>query len=394
MKTLRLRQAPHRQRRALRGRLCPPSSPRPSAQTLSGQLRWRHIGPEGNRVSAVAGVPGDPLVYYAGSASGGIFKTMDGGASWEPIFDGQPVHSIGDIAVAPSDPSTVWAGTGEACIRSHISVGEGIFKSTDAGRTGRGWGSSGPAASARSSSTRRTRTSSWPARSATPTARSRNAACSGRPTAARPGSGCCSWTRTPDARRWPWIPRIRASSSPACGRSTSRPGDARAAAQEAACSSSNDGGATWTRLRGRGLPARDVGKVEVAIAPSNPNRVYALIETGDGVRGRARKPIAARCGDRTMAARTGRWSATTAMPWGGRITTRTSSLRPTTRTKPTSSRLATACRSTAAQRSTRRAAAAPGGDNHDMWIDPTNPKRMIVGNDGGPSISLNRGRTW
>ena len=76
-----------------------------------------------------------PLVYYAGSASGGIAKTTDGGITWEPIFDDQPVHSIGDIAVAPSDPSTVWAGTGEACIRSHISVGEGIFKSTDAGRT-------------------------------------------------------------------------------------------------------------------------------------------------------------------------------------------------------------------------------------------------------------------
>ena len=78
---------------------------------------------------------GQPLVYYAGSASGGIHKSIDGGISWEQIFDDQPVHSIGDIAVAPSDPNTVWAGTGEACIRSHISVGEGIFKSTDAGRT-------------------------------------------------------------------------------------------------------------------------------------------------------------------------------------------------------------------------------------------------------------------
>ncbi|MGE5837917.1 MAG: WD40/YVTN/BNR-like repeat-containing protein, partial [Acidobacteriota bacterium] len=100
-----------------------------------GSLRWRYVGPEGNRVSAVVGVPGDPLTYYAGSASGGIFKTSDGGLNWAPIFDGQPVHSIGDLAVAPGDPSIVWAGTGEACIRSHISVGEGIFKSTDAGRT-------------------------------------------------------------------------------------------------------------------------------------------------------------------------------------------------------------------------------------------------------------------
>src|SRR5687767_5722667 len=107
--------------------------PRISADSYSA-LRWRYIGPEGNRFSAIAGIPGDPLVVYAGSASGGIFKTTDGGVNWTPIFDDQAVHSIGDIAVSPSDPSIVWAGTGESCIRSHISVGEGIFKSTDAGR--------------------------------------------------------------------------------------------------------------------------------------------------------------------------------------------------------------------------------------------------------------------
>ncbi len=105
------------------------------------QMRWRYIGPEGNRVSAVVGVPEDPATYYAGSASGGIFKSVDGGVHWNPIFDDQPVHSIGDLAVAPSDPSTVWAGTGESCIRSHISVGEGMFKSTDAGRS---WTRMGP----------------------------------------------------------------------------------------------------------------------------------------------------------------------------------------------------------------------------------------------------------
>src|SRR5918996_2232605 len=116
------------------GALAQGQGPRISPDTYSA-LRWRYIGPEGNRVSAIAGVPGDPLVVYAGSASGGIFKTTDGGINWDPIFDDHPVHSIGDIAIAPSDPSIVWAGTGESCIRSHISVGEGIYKSTDAGRT-------------------------------------------------------------------------------------------------------------------------------------------------------------------------------------------------------------------------------------------------------------------
>src|SRR6476620_4759670 len=105
------------------------------APEVYGQLRWRFVGPEGNRISAVAGIAGDPLVYYAGSASGGLAKTTDGGVHWQQIFDDQSVQSIGALAVAPSDPNVVWAGTGEAWIRSHISIGEGIYKSTDAGRT-------------------------------------------------------------------------------------------------------------------------------------------------------------------------------------------------------------------------------------------------------------------
>src|SRR5260370_14933168 len=105
--------------------------PQVSSDLLS-QLRYRYIGPVGNRVIAAASIPGDPNLYYAGAASGGIFKTTDGGTHWEPIFDSQPVSSIGSLAIAPSDPNIVWAGTGETFIRSHISVGAGIYKSVDA----------------------------------------------------------------------------------------------------------------------------------------------------------------------------------------------------------------------------------------------------------------------
>jgi len=104
-------------------------------QPNTDAMRWRYIGPVGNRTTSVVGVPGQPYIYYAGSASGGIFKTTDGGIHWEPIFDSQPVSSIGSLAVAPSDPNIVWAGTGEAWIRSHISVGQGSYKSSDAGKT-------------------------------------------------------------------------------------------------------------------------------------------------------------------------------------------------------------------------------------------------------------------
>src|SRR5688500_2371034 len=97
-----------------------------------GALSYRFIGPPGNRTISVTGIPGNSATYYVGAASGGIWKTTDGGTTWRPIFDRQPVASIGALAVTPSDSNTIWAGTGETFIRSHISLGWGIFKSTDA----------------------------------------------------------------------------------------------------------------------------------------------------------------------------------------------------------------------------------------------------------------------
>lgn len=102
-----------------------------------GQFRFRFVGPRvGNRIASVAGVPGDPSTYYAGAASGGVWKSTDGGNRWMPVFDKQPAAAIGALAVAPSDPSVVWAGTGEAwAIRDSDVIGNGIYKSTDAGKT-------------------------------------------------------------------------------------------------------------------------------------------------------------------------------------------------------------------------------------------------------------------
>src|SRR5882724_61367 len=100
-------------------------------------FKFRFVGPKvGNRVAAVAGLAGDPSVYYAGAASGGVWKSVDGGNRWEPIFDKQPAAAIGALAVAPSEPNTVWAGTGEAwVIRDSDVMGNGIYKSIDAGKT-------------------------------------------------------------------------------------------------------------------------------------------------------------------------------------------------------------------------------------------------------------------
>ena len=99
------------------------------------QLKYRHIGPPGNRTAAVTGVHGDPMVYYIGASSGGVWKSTDGGTTWNPVFDKQPAQSIGALAVSFSDPNVVWAGTGEAFVRSNISIGNGVYKSTDAGKT-------------------------------------------------------------------------------------------------------------------------------------------------------------------------------------------------------------------------------------------------------------------
>src|SRR2546427_11960 len=104
--------------------------------TLWARLRFRFVGPEGNRASAIAGEPGNPMVVYIGAASGGVWKTEDGGVQWRPVFDSEPAQAIGALAVAPSAHNVVWAGTGETfIIRSLTAIGNGVYKSTDAGRS-------------------------------------------------------------------------------------------------------------------------------------------------------------------------------------------------------------------------------------------------------------------
>src|SRR5438094_5318688 len=99
-------------------------------------MKWRLVGPyRGGRVLAVTGIPGDPNTFYFGGVAGGVWRTSNAGGSWEPLFDKQPISSIGAIAVADSNPNVIYAGTGEACIRGNISYGNGVYKSTDGGRS-------------------------------------------------------------------------------------------------------------------------------------------------------------------------------------------------------------------------------------------------------------------
>jgi photosystem II stability/assembly factor-like uncharacterized protein len=379
---------------ALAGTFVQGQGPRIPADVYS-QLRWRYIGPEGNRVSAVAGVPGNPLLVYAGSASGGIFKTTDGGLNWEPIFDDHPVSSIGDIAVAPSDPSTVWAGTGEACIRSNISVGEGIFKSTDAGRT---WTRMGLERTGRIG-----KIVIHPQNPDHVVACALGHAYGPQPERGifRTTDGGKTWDKTlfvdentgcSDLEMDPRNPRRLYAGMwqleiKTWGRESGGPGSG--------LFISNDGGATWERQTGRGLPTRPVGKTVMAVSRSNPDRVYVMFETGDGVPWKGQETETGQLWRSDDGGQ--RWQRISSdRNWMGRA--HYYSHIEVAPDNPNETYALTASYSISLDGGeTLKEAQGPssaGGDNHDMWIDPTAPDRQIVGNDQGVSITLNRGRTW
>jgi photosystem II stability/assembly factor-like uncharacterized protein len=116
--------------------LCASISAQPLPTNFLHGLEWRLIGPfRAGRVLAVTGIPGDPNTFYFGAVDGGIWKTENAGVTWSPIFENQHIASIGAIAIAPSDPNIIYAGTGEADMRSDIALGDGVYKSTDAGKT-------------------------------------------------------------------------------------------------------------------------------------------------------------------------------------------------------------------------------------------------------------------
>jgi photosystem II stability/assembly factor-like uncharacterized protein len=358
-------------------------------------LHWRYIGPEGNRFSAAAGIPGAPHTYYVGAASGGVYKTTDGGVHWDAIFDDQPVQSIGALAVAVSDPNVVWAGTGEGKIRSHISLGQGVYKSTDAGRT---WALMGLANTGRIP-----RLAIHPSNPDIVFVCAMGHAYGPQPERGvyRTTDGGATWehvlfvdenTGCSDIAMDPSNPRVLFAGTwqleiHTWGRFSGGPGGG--------LHVSRDGGSTWTRLEGNGLPTKPVGKVAVAIAPSNTQRIYAMFETGDGIPWN---------GESTEDGQL--WRSDD----GGHNWTMVSRNRNAMGRPHYYSRVVVSpndedetyflTASFAASLDGGRTLTtvprpqAPGGDHHDMWIDPTNADRMIVAHDQGLSISINRGKTW
>ncbi len=365
------------------------------ARDIFDQLRYRHIGPVGNRISAVAGIAGDPLTYYVGAASGGIWKTVDGGLFWEPIFDEQVDHAIGALEVAPSDPQIVWAGTGEPHIRSNVSVGTGWYKSTDGGKSWRHMGQGVP-----------TRTASIVIHPTNPDIVYIGAL--GHAHGPQDERGI--FRTTDGGETWEhvlFVDRDTGASSVVMdpnnprilfagmwqivvntwGRESGGPGSG--------LFMSRDGGDRWTKLEGNGLPVLPVGKVDVCMTPVDSDRIYALIETGDGAPWHGQETESGELwrsddgGDnwrlvnysRNLGGRTAYYNNCEVSP-----DDRDEAYFMTAAFVKSTDGGLTSVSLGGRQR--------PGGDNHDMWIDPTDGDRMIVGNDGGIAISQNRGDTW
>jgi photosystem II stability/assembly factor-like uncharacterized protein len=360
-----------------------------------GALRYRHIGPTGNRLTSVVGIPGQPNIYYVGAASGGIWKTIDGGVHWEPIFDAQPVSSIGALAIAPSNPNIVWAGTGEPWIRSHISVGQGVYKSTDAGKT---WTLMGLEKTGRIS------------RVVIDPKNPDVVLVAALGHAYGPQQERGVFRTTDGGKTWQRV--LFTDENSGCAHLEMSPGDPKtlfagmwpieihtwgreSGGPGSGLFKSTDGGVTWKRLSGNGLPTRMTGKIVPAISPSNPKRVYALIETGDGV------PLNGQETDRGKLWRSDdggeKWKLISHdRNLGGRTHYYFRMAVAPDDDKETYYLTAGFAKSTDSGETTKPMllGASPGGDNHDIWIDPTNANRMAVANDGGVSISTTRGQTW
>ncbi len=359
------------------------------------QLKFRFVGPVGNRTVSVAGIPGDPLTYYVGAASGGIWKTTDGGIKWKSLFNDKPVSSIGALAVAPSNHQVIYAGTGESFVRSNNSLGDGVWKSVDGGETWKHIGLENTGRISRIVVNPNNQDMVWVAAlgNAFVPQQERGVYMT--------TDGGISWkhvlfvdenTGASDIVIDPANPTIlfagmwhlelkpwkRVSGGPGSG-----------------IFKSTDGGLTWQKLKGNGLPKLPVGKIGLAVTPADPERIYALIETGDGVPVDGKKTES---GELWRSDDLGKsWKLINSnRDLGGRQAYFTRCAASTDNPNEVyflSSIFSVSIDGGKTVHVGPRES-LPSWDHHGMWIDPTNGNRMIVVGDAGLAISQNRGKSW
>jgi len=355
----------------------------PENHDILKNLHFRNLGPAaaGGRVSAVAGVPGDPNIYYVGAAAGGVFKSTDGGITWTAIFEKEPVASIGDIAVAPSNPNFVWVGTGEANPRNDVIDGGGIYFSPDAGHSwkcmglrdagqisrvivdpqnpnivfagvlGHVWGPNAERGVFRTNDGGKTWKKVLYIDDQTGVA----------DLAMQAGNPEVLYAAMWHFRRYPWT-LINGGSTSGIYRST-------------------DGGETWKKLT-EGLPEPPLGRIAIAVAPTNPNHLYALIDAKKGMLWQSTD-----MGDH--------WTEVSdnhAYDVRGFYFSRMA-VSPVDENKVyfLSFNL---WESDDGGKTAHIADRGVHPDHHAIWIDPKNPDRIIQGNDGGAFLTLNGGKSW
>jgi photosystem II stability/assembly factor-like uncharacterized protein len=345
-------------------------------------LKYRPIGPAaGGRVARVAGVPGDPSTYYAATASGGVWKSSDGGVTFKSVFDDQPISSIGSIAIAPSNPNVVYVGSGEANIRGNVAAGNGIYRSADAGKTWTHvWKQEGQIGTMVVDPTN---------------ADVAFAAVFGHAFGPNPERGV--YRTTDGGKTWRQVLKKSADagasdiaidpSNPSIlfagfWQARRLPWDLVSGGADSGLHVSRDGGETWKALTGNGLPDGPWGKVGVAVAPSDGRRVYALIEAEKG--GLFRSDDGGENWELVNPSRLIRQRA-----WYYS----TLSVNPMNREEVWFPQVRL-LRSIDGGKTLTFVKGPHHGDHHDVWIDPKNPKRMIDANDGGVDITLNGGETW
>jgi photosystem II stability/assembly factor-like uncharacterized protein len=346
-------------------------------------LRWREIGPfRGGRSVAAAGSAARPYEYYMGTTGGGVYKTTDGGITWAPITDKYFGGPIGYIAVAESNPDIVYVGTGEYAIRGNVSHGEGVWKSTDAGKT---WAFVGLKETRQISRVRVHPTNPdivyvagqgafWGPNPERGVFKSTDGGKSWRRVLYRNDStGVSDLVLDPSNPNTLYAAFWQASRN-SWSMSSGGPGGG--------IMKSTDGGETWTELtKNKGLPNLVWGNIGMAVSPANPSRVWALIEADSGGLFRSEDAGATWAKvneDRRLRQRAWYYSRVFADPKDANTvyTLNTGLYRSTDGGK------------------TIRAISVPHGDNHDLWIASNDPKRMINANDGGANVSFNGGASW